>query len=103
MPIEALKIDRSYVASLGDPGGTADAIVRSTLALARSLGLTVIAEGIEDAMQLQRLRKLGCEYGQGFLFSPPQDEHHTQMLLMSWSPPEIAALGDEVEALRARG
>ena len=45
-------------------------IVRSTVALAHSLGLHVIAEGIENTAQLRRLRTLGCEYGQGFLFSP---------------------------------
>jgi diguanylate cyclase (GGDEF)-like protein len=94
MPIEAIKIDRTYVAALGDPDGTADAIVRSAVALAQSLGLTVIAEGIEQPLQLQRLRELGCEYGQGFLFSPPVEAEQAQLLLMGWSPSDIAAVGD---------
>ena len=69
-PVDALKIDRSFIAAIGDADGS-DVIVRSTVALAHSLGLDVIAEGIEDPSQLQRSRTLGCEYGQGFLFSKP--------------------------------
>ncbi len=94
-PVDALKIDRSFVASL-DTGGGSDVIVRSTIALAHSLGLRVIAEGIENEEQLQRLRTLGCEYGQGFLFSPPLAVDEAQVLLASWSTGEIAALGDRV-------
>jgi EAL domain-containing protein (putative c-di-GMP-specific phosphodiesterase class I) len=67
-PVDALKIDRSFVASITGKAGGSDVIVRSTVALAHSLGLHVIAEGIETASQLRRLRTLGCEYGQGFLF-----------------------------------
>ena len=52
-----------------DSGSGSDVIVRSTIALAHSLGLRVIAEGIENQRQLQRLRTLGCEYGQGYLWS----------------------------------
>jgi len=48
-----------------------DEIVRTIMALAQSLGLNVIAEGIENVQQLTNLRRLGCEYGQGYLFSPP--------------------------------
>ncbi len=59
-------------------------IVRSTIALAHSLGLRVIAEGIENKEQLQRLRTLGCEYGQGFLFSPPLAAEQAQVLLGTW-------------------
>jgi|GEM_PF-1936103 len=103
MPVEALKIDRSYVASLGDLDGTAEAIVRSTVALAHSLGLTVIAEGIEDELQLQRLRELGCKYGQGFLFAPPQNAEDTQMLLMSWSPRDVVSRGKKIVPLGAAG
>jgi EAL domain-containing protein (putative c-di-GMP-specific phosphodiesterase class I) len=56
----------------------------------------VIAEGIEDRVQLQRLRTLGCEYGQGFLFSPPLCAQDAETLLASWQPAEIAALGDRL-------
>jgi len=94
-PVDALKIDRSFVASL-DAGGDSDVIVRSTIALAHSLGLRVIAEGIENKEQLQRLRTLGCEYGQGYLFSPAVSVQEAQVLLSSWRIDEVAALGDRV-------
>ena len=91
-PVDALKIDRSFVAALGRaPDGT-DAIVRSTVALAHSLGLRAIAEGIEDTEQLRALRSLGCQYGQGFLFSRPLSAPDTRALLESWSPAEAVAL-----------
>ena len=66
-PVSGLKIDRSFVNALGVDG---DAIVRSTIALAHALGMKVTAEGIETPYQLGELRALGCEYGQGYLFSP---------------------------------
>jgi len=93
-PVDALKIDRSFVASIARGSGGSDVIVRSTVALAHSLGLHVIAEGIEDSTQLQRLRTLGCEYGQGFLFSKPLCAEEIEELLLSWSPARVAALGD---------
>jgi diguanylate cyclase (GGDEF)-like protein/PAS domain S-box-containing protein len=94
-PVDALKIDRSFVASINGTSGS-EVIVRSTIALAHSLGLQVIAEGIEDATQLQRLRTLGCEYGQGFLFSTPLSAGDTERMLLGWRPERAAALGDRV-------
>ncbi len=72
-PIHSLKIDRSFVAELlpGGQGGSA-AVVRAIKALADSLGLEVIGEGIETSLQHQALQDLGCSLGQGFLFSHPQ-------------------------------
>ncbi|CAN5255896.1 EAL domain-containing protein [soil metagenome] len=72
-PLHALKIDRSFIASLR-PGGTAanTAIVRAVLALARTLGLEVVAEGVETEAQRECLLELGCEFGQGFLFAAAQ-------------------------------
>jgi EAL domain-containing protein (putative c-di-GMP-specific phosphodiesterase class I) len=93
-PVDALKIDRSFVCSIDADDGGSGVIVRSTIALAHSLGLRVIAEGIEHQRQLQRLRTLGCEYGQGFLFSEPLSAEDTVELLASWRPAHIAALGD---------
>ncbi len=68
LPIDVLKIDRSFVAKMGraDDGNE---IVRTIIALAHGLGLSVVAEGVENQRQLEQLRKLGCEYGQGYLFS----------------------------------
>ena len=69
-PIHSLKIDRSFVSALhrSEHGGSA-AVVRAVLAMARTLGMDVIAEGIETDEQRDCLLELGCELGQGFLFS----------------------------------
>lgn len=72
-PLHALKIDRSFVADLrADLNGKGAAVIRAILALAGSLGMEVIAEGIETTMQHEALLKLNCQVGQGFLFSQPQ-------------------------------
>jgi EAL domain-containing protein (putative c-di-GMP-specific phosphodiesterase class I) len=79
-PISVLKIDRSFVNRLGtDPQD--DAIVRSIVTLARDLGMQVVAEGIETAEQLSTLRALGCDYGQGYLFSRPRPSHEAEALV----------------------
>jgi EAL domain-containing protein (putative c-di-GMP-specific phosphodiesterase class I) len=83
--VDALKIDRSFVATLGSVDNGGDVIVRSTVALAHSLGLRVIAEGIETVEQLEHLRSLGCEDGQGHLFSEPLSTRAAEDLLSSWS------------------
>jgi predicted signal transduction protein with EAL and GGDEF domain len=72
-PLHALKIDRSFVAELSslETKGSV-AVVRAIQALAESLGMEVIAEGIETDAQYCTLVELGCEYGQGYLFGRPQ-------------------------------
>ncbi len=70
-PVEAIKIDRSFVTGLGleaDDTSIVEAVVR----LGHSLGLTVVAEGVETPLQLNRLRELGCDKGQGYLFGRPR-------------------------------
>jgi EAL domain-containing protein (putative c-di-GMP-specific phosphodiesterase class I) len=70
MPVDSLKIDRSFVAGLGkDPGD--EAIVSGTIDLAHALGLKVVAEGVETAEQLARLEDLGCDLAQGYFLSEP--------------------------------
>ncbi len=69
-PIDTLKIDRSFVSTMED-GTENGEIVRTVIALAKALNLTVVAEGIETIHQFHQLRILGCEYGQGYLFSRP--------------------------------
>jgi EAL domain-containing protein (putative c-di-GMP-specific phosphodiesterase class I) len=69
-PISTLKIDRSFVARLNDENGGAE-IVRAIVGLARNLSLKVVAEGVETLEQLKQLREMGCDYGQGYLFSRP--------------------------------
>jgi diguanylate cyclase (GGDEF)-like protein/PAS domain S-box-containing protein len=69
-PIEALKVDRSFVWGLGsDPRSTE--LVRTIAMMARNLGVDVIAEGLETEDQRRRVERLGCTYGQGYLFSRP--------------------------------
>jgi EAL domain-containing protein (putative c-di-GMP-specific phosphodiesterase class I) len=75
-PIDFLKIDRSFVSGLdgpevGDDVGDDTAIVTGTVALAHSLGLRVVAEGVETESQLKRLQRLQCDMAQGFHFSEP--------------------------------
>ena len=69
-PVDSVKLDRSFVAGMGtDPGDTA--IVTAVVDLASALELESIAEGIETEVQLDLLRSLGCDSGQGYLLSPP--------------------------------
>ncbi|MFY7856618.1 MAG: putative bifunctional diguanylate cyclase/phosphodiesterase [Rubrivivax sp.] len=70
LPISELKIDRSFVRDLGVTPQSA-AVVTAIIALARSLGLRVIAEGVETLRQMEVLNRLGCTIMQGFLFSRP--------------------------------
>jgi diguanylate cyclase (GGDEF)-like protein len=72
-PLDVLKVDRAFVEALGaESGSNAQAVLRAICSLGRSLGLQVVAEGIETRRQLDTLRLLGCEHGQGFLFARPQ-------------------------------
>ena len=69
-PVDRIKIDQSFVSGLGtDAADTA--IVASTIALAHSVGLSAVAEGVESAEQLALLRQLGCDYSQGYLLGRP--------------------------------
>lgn len=69
-PIDALKIDKQFVQHLDSPERD-DAIATSIIQLAHNLGMTVIAEGIENEAQSRRLIELGCDIGQGYYFSRP--------------------------------
>jgi diguanylate cyclase (GGDEF)-like protein/PAS domain S-box-containing protein len=80
LPIDGLKVDRSFVSAMGTDG-RAGQVVATVLALARGMGLEVVAEGIERPEQLAGLRRLGCDAGQGFLFSPPADAETLRALL----------------------
>jgi diguanylate cyclase (GGDEF)-like protein len=69
-PIDTLKIDRSFVHRLSANAGVT---IQTIVTLAHSLGMDVVAEGIETTTQLEMLKELNCELGQGYLFSPPID------------------------------
>ena len=80
LPISVLKIDRSFIMRLGQDQGSEE-IVRTIINLARSLKMRVIAEGVETTGQLNKIRELQCDYGQGYLFAKPQNSQDTEVLL----------------------
>ncbi|MEG4214898.1 EAL domain-containing protein [Microcoleus sp. Pol14C6] len=81
-PTDALKIDRAFVSRMTEDEGN-EAIVQTILILASHLGMDVIAEGIETIEQLNLLRALQCEYGQGYFFSKPIDSIAASLLIES--------------------
>jgi len=102
-PVDFLKIDQSFVFDIGN---AEDDVILATMAgMARSLGVTVIAEGIETDAQRRFLADLGCEYGQGFLWSRPVDEAaatalvdarpHDARLAVTGPRPAVPCAGDE--------
>ena len=80
LPIDTLKIDRTFISQLGTTGNGLE-IVRTILALAHGLGMNVIAEGVETNDQLSKLLSLDCEYVQGFLFAKPVNPQEASTLL----------------------
>jgi len=92
-PIDTLKIDRSFVTQMTDNAENAE-IVRTIVTLARSLSMDVIAEGVETREQLRQLGSLGCDYGQGYLFSRPVGAGQAVALL---TDDEFTQLTDSLE------
>jgi diguanylate cyclase (GGDEF)-like protein/PAS domain S-box-containing protein len=84
LPVDALKIDHSFVKSLLLPDRPA--IVESILALARTLNTSVVAEGIENAVQAKELQRLGCTHAQGFFFSRPLTVQRAEEMLKANRP-----------------
>ncbi|WP_139842653.1 bifunctional diguanylate cyclase/phosphodiesterase, partial [Janthinobacterium sp. GW458P] len=106
LPIHTIKIDRCFIRDLGS-AGSADSdtvIVASTIALARGLGLQVLAEGVENARQLARLRRLGCPQVQGYFLHRPASAAEVAALLAAGVPaghvtaPKHGAMGPGVDA-----
>ncbi len=83
--VDYLKVDRAFVSNLPHDEHQ-QAIVRAIIAMAKSLGIQVIAEGVETAAQWEYLKTLECEQGQGFLFAHPQTAAHIEALLRSGAP-----------------
>ncbi|NMC49064.1 MAG: EAL domain-containing protein [Desulfovibrio sp.] len=83
-PLDRLKIDRGFVGGMDDQGNMV--IVRSVISLAHSLGLEVVAEGIETPGQEAMLKELGCDFGQGFLYSRPVPLPQAQALVRGGAP-----------------
>jgi len=85
LPVDELKIDKSFIMHMQNNENDA-VIVRSTIDLARNLGLKVVAEGIEDAGTWEMLVLLGCDYGQGFYMSKPQPANELEQWLQLQTP-----------------
>lgn len=95
LPVDHLKIDRSFVDELGT--GTGGAIAAVVVELARALGLSAIAEGVETPEQAHHLQQLGCTLGQGWLWAPAMDGDE----LREWVLRRAGLLDDPVGALTA--
>ncbi|MCK4743217.1 MAG: EAL domain-containing protein [Sulfuriflexus sp.] len=87
-PLDTLKIDRSFVNDITENKGDAS-IVSAIISMAHSLGLTVVAEGVETTEQLTLLQEKKCESVQGFLFSKPITEIEVEEMLKEWSKQSV--------------
>jgi diguanylate cyclase (GGDEF)-like protein len=83
LPVDCLKIDRSFVRDLDSSGGGSTTLVRGIIGLAHSLELEVVAEGVETQEQLTLLGAMGCDVNQGFLLYKPMPEEQVEKLLMA--------------------
>jgi len=91
LPIDTLKIDKEFIGDLiGDPDD--EAITATVITMGHSLGLNVIAEGVETEDQLNYLRDQGCDEIQGFWLSPPIDPHRCLAFIRSWQPGAVVAI-----------
>ena len=96
LPISTLKIDRVFVNPIDEKGANTE-IVRTITAMAKNLDLKVIAEGIETQAQLEALKELGCESGQGFLLARPMSPTELgEFLGSSYPPPTPPRFGTSV-------
>jgi EAL domain-containing protein (putative c-di-GMP-specific phosphodiesterase class I) len=84
-PVDVLKIDKSFIDPLMGTDTASSALVTAIIGLAGSLGLEVIAEGIEHESQLHRLVDLGCGQGQGFLMSRPLHGPDAELLIADYA------------------
>jgi sensor c-di-GMP phosphodiesterase-like protein len=94
-PLDELKIDRSFIRGLGNER-SATPLVAAIMGVARALRLSVVAEGIEEPAQLEELRALDCDAGQGYLFMRPQppDVMASLLELDAVALSDVPAVGD---------
>jgi diguanylate cyclase (GGDEF)-like protein len=86
LPLDFVKVDRSFVQGLGHDAGD-ERIVSAVIDLARNLGLRSVGEGVETHEQLLRLRELGCDQGQGYLFARPAPPNRRSLSACDLPPP----------------
>ena len=92
LPVNELKIDQRFVMAMERAPGDA-LIVQSTIALAHALGLTVVAEGVENSAVLSQLQAMGCDEGQGFHMSPPLPVDEFQDWVSRWQAVPPSPIG----------
>jgi EAL domain-containing protein (putative c-di-GMP-specific phosphodiesterase class I) len=80
LPVHTLKVDKSFVIDMDKDEENAS-IVRATIDLAHSLGLSVTAEGVESGVVLEMLKEMGCDYCQGYYVGKPMSQHEIQVWL----------------------
>ncbi len=100
-PVSTLKIDQSFIKRIG--GDQNGEIVRAVVTLARNLGMEVVAEGIETELQLDQLRALNCEQGQGFYFSIPVDVESATALIERDERGEVLCIFEQDTEIGALG
>jgi EAL domain-containing protein (putative c-di-GMP-specific phosphodiesterase class I) len=100
LPVTELKIDRSFVSHMSDHPDL-KTIVRSTIELGHSLGLKVVAEGVEDGKGFALLRELGCDDAQGYFMSPPLPADAFRRWCEGSLPAQAAAIRDQTQRLLA--
>ncbi|MGC1310216.1 MAG: EAL domain-containing protein [Phormidesmis sp.] len=81
LPTDTLKVDQSFVGRMEEKTGEDSEIVKTIISLGHQLGMDVIAEGIETLEQLTKLRKLNCNYGQGYYFAKPLPREAAELIL----------------------
>ena len=82
LPINCLKIDRSFISGTGGDSKASYHIIRSVMSMARNLGITVIAEGVENEDQAELLRGLSCENAQGYHYSRPLSAQDAESFIL---------------------
>jgi EAL domain-containing protein (putative c-di-GMP-specific phosphodiesterase class I) len=85
LPFDTLKLDRAFVKDIGNRDGSEELVV-AVLGIAKSLGKTVVAEGVETEEQRDFLIRNGCDSAQGFLWSKPVPAEEFEALCRGWSP-----------------
>jgi EAL domain-containing protein (putative c-di-GMP-specific phosphodiesterase class I) len=92
LPFDILKIDRGFIATIGE-GPRVDALLEGIVGLCRALDLTIVAEGVETEFQLARIRELGLDVAQGFLFARPMPAPAFAAFFVDGMSPARVSLG----------
>jgi diguanylate cyclase (GGDEF)-like protein/PAS domain S-box-containing protein len=90
LPIGEIKIDRSFIARMAQ-GSEGEEVVRAMIAMGRAMGKRIVAEGVESELQCRKLLELGCDGGQGYLFSRPLSPWDVEHLLKQQRPRAVAS------------